>query len=159
CNSREAAVPHGADGSRTKVKLALNWFPEAEHGGFYAAQLNGHFAAEGLEVEILPGGPDAPGIPQVARGAVEFGVANAEQVPVGRSQGANVVATYVAIDQSPRCILVHEESGITKLAELQDVTLAMTSGRAFAEYLKSQVPLTSVRIVPYDGSVAPFLRD
>lgn len=159
CTSRESPAPNGTADSLRKVKLALNWFPEAEHGGFYAAQLNGHFAAEGLAVEIIPGGPDSPVVPQVARGAIEFGVANADQVPLGRAQGANVVATFAAIDQSPRCILVHEESGIKSLQELKDVTLAVTSGRAFAEYLKAKVPLKNVREVPYDGSVAPFLRD
>lgn len=145
--------------ARTDVKLALNWFPEAEHGGFYAAQLNGYFAEEGLNVEILPGGPGSPVIQQVARGSVEFGVATADQVPLGRAQGANVVATFAAIDQSPRCFLVHEESGIKSLEELKGVTLAMNSGRAFSEYLVKHVPLTDVRVVPYDGSVAAFLRD
>lgn len=145
--------------ARTDVKLALNWFPEAEHGGFYAAQLNGYFAEEGLNVEIIPGGPGSPVIQQVARGTVEFGVATADQIPLGRAQGANVVATLAAIDQSPRCFLVHEESGIESLEELKDVTLAMNSGRAFSEYLKKHVPLENVRIVPYDGSIAAFLRD
>lgn len=145
--------------ARTDVKLALNWFPEAEHGGFYAAQLNGYFAEEGLNVQIIPGGPGSPVIQQVARGTIEFGVATADQIPLGRAQGANVVATMAAIDQSPRCFLVHEESGINSLEELQDVTLAMNSGRAFSEYLKKHVPLKNVRVVPYDGSIAAFLRD
>ena len=34
--------------SLTKVTLQLNWFPEAEHGGYYAALVHGFFAAEGL---------------------------------------------------------------------------------------------------------------
>jgi len=150
----------GAGGNpSTDVKLALNWFPEAEHGGFYAAKLNGYFAEEGLNVEIIPGGPGSPVIQQVARGSVEFGVATADQIPLGRAQGANVVATFAAIDQSPRCFLVHEESGIESLEELKNVTLAMNSGRAYSEYLKKHVPLENVRIVPYDGSIAAFLRD
>ena len=40
------------------VRLALNWFPEAEHGGFYAAQVHGFFEQQGVQVEILAGGPD-----------------------------------------------------------------------------------------------------
>lgn len=142
-----------------KVKLALNWFPEAEHGGFYAAQLNGYFAEEGLDVQIIPGGPGAPVIPQVARGAVEFGIASADQIPLGRAEGAKAVALMAAIDKSPRCFLVHEASGIKALEGLQNCTLAMSSGRAFAEYLKKHVPLKNVRIVPYDGSITAFLRD
>ena len=59
-----------------RVRLALNWFPEAEHGGFYAAQVHGFYAEKNIEVEILGGGPDAPVIQRVATGGVEFGVTN-----------------------------------------------------------------------------------
>ena len=41
--------------SLTPVTLQLNWFPEAEHGGYYAALVHGFFADEGLDVEIIPG--------------------------------------------------------------------------------------------------------
>jgi len=160
CRSEtQQATPQNGNAAPRKIKLALNWFPEAEHGGFYAAKLNGHFADEGLDVEIIAGGPGAPVIPQVARGAFEFGVANADQVPLGRAQGADVVATMTAMQDSPRCILVHTDSGIESLDQLQGVTLAMSSGRAFSEYLKSKVELKDVRVVPYDGSVAPFLAN
>ena len=63
-----------------RVRLALNWFPEAEHGGFYAALVHGYYQKQGLQVEILGGGPDAPVIQRVATGAVEFGVTNADDV-------------------------------------------------------------------------------
>ena len=49
-----------------KVQLALNWFPEAEHGGLYAAAVHGYYEENGVEVEILGGGPDCAGRP--ARG-------------------------------------------------------------------------------------------
>ena len=42
----------------TQVRLALNWFPEAEHGGFYAALVHGYYQKRGLQVEILGGGAD-----------------------------------------------------------------------------------------------------
>ena len=44
----------GAD----KIKLALNWVPEPEFGGIYAAQQQHFFANNGLDVEIQPGGAD-----------------------------------------------------------------------------------------------------
>ncbi len=54
------------------VQLTLDWFPEPEHGGLYAAQLAGDYAAAGLDVEIVGGRPDAPVIPQVAAGRSTF---------------------------------------------------------------------------------------
>lgn len=159
CSQSDPSTAGTSSSALRKVRLALNWFPEAEHGGFYEAKLKGYFAEEGLDVEILPGGPGAPVIPQVARGAVEFGIASADQIPLGRAEGANVVGIMAPLDKSPRCFLVHAESSMKSLEELKNCTLAMSSGRAFAVYLQKHVPLTDVRIVPYDGSITAFLRD
>ena len=79
------------EGERSVI-LQLNWFPEAEHGGFYAAQLHGYFREEGLDVEIVPGGPNAPVVAQVDSRRADFGVANADRILLGRAAGAEVVA-------------------------------------------------------------------
>src|SRR3990172_12386968 len=73
------------------VTLQLNWFPEAEHGGFFAALVHGYYQEEGLNVEILPGGPETPVVQQVARRAAPFGVVNADNVLFGRAQQPPVV--------------------------------------------------------------------
>ena len=43
------------------MTLQLNWFPEAEHGGYYAALVRGYYRDAGLDVKILPGGPNIAG--------------------------------------------------------------------------------------------------
>src|SRR5262249_37177482 len=55
-----------------KVSLQLNWLPEPEFGGIYAAQQAGIFAKHGLDVTILKGGPDVPAVPMAVSGKVEF---------------------------------------------------------------------------------------
>ncbi|MCC9606315.1 ABC transporter substrate-binding protein [Blastopirellula sp. JC732] len=161
CGSPKNADPAAGDDGPAlrKVRLALNWFPEAEHGGFYAAQQQGFFAEEGLDVEIIPGGPGVPVIQQVASGNVEFAVANADQVILGRAQMANVVALMSPMEKSPRCILVHEQSPIKTFNELENCTLAMNVGRSFAVFLQKKLPLKNVRIVPYNGNLAQFISD
>ena len=72
--------------STERVQLALNWFPEAEHGGYYAALVHGYYADEGFDVEIIPGGPGAPVIQEVVVGRVGFGVVNADQILLGRAE-------------------------------------------------------------------------
>jgi NitT/TauT family transport system substrate-binding protein len=141
------------------TKLALNWFPEAEHGGFYAAEADGIYKAAGLDVKLLPGGPGVPVLQQVATGRVDFGVSNADEVLIARSQGVPVVAVLAPIQTSPRVIMVHEESGIKSLADLKDLTLAIEPQAPFTNFMKKKLPLTNVRFVPYTGSVAPFLAD
>lgn len=169
CSSEPSAGPksstetadHSATTSKNAddVELALNWLPEAEHGGFFAADVHGLFAERRLKVKIIPGGPGVPVIQNVASGKVTFGVTNADQVLLQRAQEADVVAIFAPIQQSPRCIMVHKKAGITKLDDLKDMTLAINANQTFLGYLKKKLPLTNVRVVPYSGSVGPFLQD
>ena len=142
-----------------RVRLALNWFPEAEHGGFYAALVHGYFRERGLEVEILGGGPDAPVIQRVATASVEFGIANADDVLNARAQQAPLVALMAPYQINPRCIMVHAGSGIEQIADIADITLALSQRPAFSHYLRKKFPLTGVTIVPYPGNVTQFLMN
>ena len=142
-----------------RIQLALNWFPEAEHGGFYAAQIHGYYADKNLEVEILGGGPDAPVIQRVATGSVEFGVTNADDVLYARAQQAPVVAIMAPYQVNPRCIMVHADSGIEQIGQIENITLAMSQRPAFSHYLRWKYPLKGVNIVPYPGNVSQFLAN
>lgn len=161
CGTKQPAeknAPNAAAAPR-KVTLALNWSAEAEHGGFYAAQAAGYFADEGLDVTIVPGGPQVPVLQNVASGQSTFGVAVADQILQGRAQGAKVVALLAPLQDSPRCILVHEESGIKSLEELKEITLAVRPGITFFKVMQKRLPLTDVKVVNYSGNVAQFLLD
>ena len=95
---------------------------------------------------------------QVATGRVTFAVANADQVLLGRQQGAPVVAVMAAMQQSPRCIMVHRESGVETLRELNDLTLSIGAGKPFAKYLLKELGAADLKIVPYQGNVTAFLQ-
>lgn len=142
-----------------RVRIALNWFPEVEHGGFFAALVHGYYKEEGLDVELVPGRPDAPVLPQVAAGRVEFGVADASEILLARAQGVPVVALAAGLQKNPRCVMVHEASGVAGLADLKDMTLAMSVREPFAAFLRARFAWPGVQVVPYAGSVAPFLLD
>ena len=141
------------------VTLQLNWFPEAEHGGYYAALEHGFFAEEGLDVTILPGGPNASVIQQVALGRADFAVTNADRVIFARDANMDVTALMAPIQNTPRCIMVHKETGITKLEDLRDLTLAIGTGPAFFKYMQLKLPLENIKTVSYTGSIGAFLVD
>lgn len=142
-----------------KVSLLLNWFPEHQHGGFYTALINGYFAAEGLDVTIHPGGPQVPVIQRVASGQMDFGITNADQVIFGRAAGAQVVSLFAPLRDSPRCLMVHEESGIERFRDIRNMTVAMNSNDAFAAHLLHHYPFEGVTVVRYPGNLAAFLND
>ncbi len=147
-------------GKKDKVSLLLNWYPEAEHGGFYAAQVHGIYEKYGLDVEIRPGGKTTVVAQELVLGRVQFGVANADDVLMARSQDVPMVALMAPIQNGPRCIMVRRDSGITSFAELKNMKLQIDASRPYVPFLKSKGFLTQgVDIVPYFGSVAQLVSE
>ncbi len=144
-------------GELQAVQLRLNWFPEAEHGGYYAALVHGYFEEAGLNVTIMKGGPGVPVREEVATGRVEFGISNADQILVARSQEADIVGVFAPLQTSPRCIMVHEKSGIDSFDDLKNLTLAINQNSSFGAFLKHKVALEGCKFEPYPGNVARFL--
>jgi NitT/TauT family transport system substrate-binding protein len=141
----------------TDVTLQLNWFPEAQHGGYYAAYVHGYFEEAGLNVTIVKGGPGVPVITNVGTEQMTFGISNADQILVGRSQEADVVAVFAPLQTSPRCIMVHKKSGVTRFEELKNMTLAINQNITFGSFLKHTQKLEGCKIEPYPGSISKFL--
>ncbi len=140
--------------------LALDWVPEPEFGGFYAARESGAFKAEGLDVEIQGGGAGVPVVQMVASGNAEFGIAGADEVLAARARGADVVPVFAVYQTSPQGIMVHASRGATTLAEaLSGGTLAIEPGLSYAVFLKKKIGFDKVKVAPYDGGVARFVAD
>ncbi len=146
------------DAAMTDVELFLNWRPEAEHGGFYAAEVHGYFQAEGLNVKITAGGPGILVIPQVLSRKESFGVTNADRLFLGRAQDADIVALMSPMQQSPRCLIVSKSSGISKFRELKNRTIAVSATSTFAQFLSKNGFFNDVRIVPYNGNPGRFME-
>lgn len=163
CSSSEPnAGPSAAEGSAsgpTKIRVQLNWYPESEHGGVYQAKADETYSEADLQVEISPGGSQTPVAPQLELGRSDFGFANADDVVLARRQGMDIVAVLAAMQNSPRCILVQENSGVTSLDNLSGMTLQLQPGRLFVEFMRDKGILNEVQEVPYQGSVAPLIAD
>jgi NitT/TauT family transport system substrate-binding protein len=143
-----------------RVVLALDWIPEPEFGGFYAAREDGTFAQHGLDVEIRGGGAGVPVVQMVASGQVQFGIAGADEVITARARGADVAAVFATFQTSPQGVMVHAGRGYKSLGEaLKSGTLAIEPGLPYAAFLKKKYGGFGARIVPYDGGVARFLVD
>ena len=155
CSKKEPAASHGA-----AVVLALDWVPEPEFGGFYAARELGVFARQGLEVEIRGGGAGAPIVQQVASGQVQFGIAGADDVVTARARGADIIPIYATFQTFPQGIMAHAARGYKTLADaLKSGTLAIEPGAPYAEFLKKKYGAFGAKVVPYDGGVARFMTD
>ncbi|MEQ1824581.1 MAG: ABC transporter substrate-binding protein, partial [Pirellula sp.] len=140
--------------SRTKVALLLNWYPEAEHGGFYAAQVHGIYEKYGLDVEIRPGGKTTLVPQELTLGRIQFGIANADDVLIARNQDVALVALMAPIQNGPRCIMVRKDSGIKTFGDIKNMKLQIDKSRPYVPFLKSKGFLSEgVEIVPFFGTV------
>jgi len=151
------AGPEEAKPARTPIVVQLNWYPEAEHGGLYAAAAAGLYEAAGMDVEIRPGGRAAPVASELVMERCQFAFANADDVVLYRQQGADVVAVLAAMQDSPRCLLVRRDAGVTDFDGLAGMTLQRQAGRPFLAFLRHRGVLEEVREVPYNGSVAQLV--
>lgn len=144
--------------SSRKIRLALNWKPEPEFGGFYAAP----YQKYGLDVEILPGGAGTPTIQMVGAGSAEFGIVAADELVVARSRGNDVVAVFAVFQNNPLGIMVHASRKLTSIADIFRTpgTVAMQRGLSYARLLEKKYGFDKVKIVPSpSGDVSAFLHD
>jgi len=143
------------------VKLALNWVPEPQFGGFYEADRAGYFKEVGLNVTILKGGAGAPTWQMVATKKVEFAIAAADQVVASRSKNeADIVGLFAVYQNNPHAIMTHAEAGYKEIGDVfKGGTLALEVGLAHGKFLKNKYGFNGVKVVPYAGGITNFLAD
>jgi NitT/TauT family transport system substrate-binding protein len=142
--------------ARTPVSLQLAWVHEYSSASFYAAEKNGHYAAQNLDVRLDAGGFGATGyiepIAQVVNGTVDFGITGAAGIIQARAEGKPVVAIATLFQRSPLAILSLTKSGIHRPQDLVGHRVAVADGGASQLYntlLKSQhIDPASVETVP-----------
>ena len=149
------------DRSDQPLRLQLNWHPEPQFGGFYAAQVDGDYSKNQLKVVIQPGGPNIPSIQMVGAGTVEFAIVSADEIVQARQQGNDVVALFAVYQDNPQAIMTHQARGFTKLADVFDQpgVLALQEGLPYVRYLQKHYDFGKLRVVPAGGSIAEFLHD
>ena len=144
-------------GKSDTMRLALNWKPDPQFGGFYAA----NYQQYGVTVEILPGGAGTPTVQMIGAGSAEFGIVSADELVVARSMGNDVVALFAVFQDTPQGIMAHASRKLVSIEEvLEEGTLALQRGLPYARILEQQFGFEKVKIVPSPGGdISAFLND
>ena len=116
--------------------LQTDWFPQAEHGGFYQALARGFYAEAGLDVEIWPGGPGAGIKLKVARGDADFGMQRADDVLVAAARGLPLVMVMATLQHDPLAVMVHEASPVHAMSDLAGRVVIGNVGMAWMPFLE-----------------------
>ncbi|WP_322821290.1 ABC transporter substrate-binding protein [Chloroflexus sp.] len=147
----------------TKVTMRLQWLPQFQFAGYLVAEARGYYRDAGLDVTILPGGPDAIPLPLVATGADTFGSTGADTILISREQGIEVVALATWFQASPVAFMVHRDSGIRSPQDFVGRRVGMFYGDNVETEYRALLAATgvdpaSVNEIPGDYSLAPFLE-
>lgn len=142
-----------------EISLQLNWVPEPEFGGIYAAQEKGFFAEEGLSVNIIKGSPGVPSGQLTASGKTTFGVVGGDQLVTMRARGAPLVAVYASFQTFPRGIVVHDANPHGDLESLwkSQTKVAVEPGLPFVKWLNHRYGGQGLQLVPSSGGLATFM--
>nr|WP_218775099.1 ABC transporter substrate-binding protein [Salibaculum halophilum] len=114
-----------AQGQTTDVPFALDWKFEGPAAPYFAAIDNGHFADNGLSVEITAGTGSLDAIPKVATGAFPMGFADINSLIrfLDQNPGAPVTAVMMVYDKPPFAVIGRESLGISEPADLEGEVL------------------------------------
>jgi NitT/TauT family transport system substrate-binding protein len=75
----------------TKVSIVLKWVTQAQFAGYFVAQKKGYYANEGLDVTIIPGGPNILPEQLVQKGTATFGLDWLPSLLAQRESGSDLV--------------------------------------------------------------------
>ena len=134
CGEKEDVL--GPKGSK-QLELMLDFFPNADHAGIYAAQSSGRFRQAGLDVKIRkPADPSAP-IKQVAAGRVDLAISYEPEVLRARDRGLRVVAVGAIVRRPLTSIISLPRAGIRGVKDLEGKTVGTAGIDYQTAYLRS----------------------
>jgi NitT/TauT family transport system substrate-binding protein len=145
-----------------KVSFGTNWVAEAEHGGFFQAVADGTYKKYGLDVTIVPGGPNVNNRILMTAGKIDFFMsANALQQFDAVANNVPTVAVAAIFQKDPQVLLAHPESNVKKIEDLKPLTLFVSKeGMAtYFQWLKSEYGFDETKVKPYTFNPQPFLAD
>lgn len=103
----------------TPIKFQLKWVTQAQFAGYYAALEEGYYEDMGLDVELLPGGPDIGPQQVVASGGAEMGTDWIGSLLSSRENGGDVVHIAQIYQRSGMREVTYKESGLATWADLK----------------------------------------
>jgi NitT/TauT family transport system substrate-binding protein len=112
--SSAASTEPSSAAQPASVRLQLQWVPQAQFAGYFAADKQGYFAAENLTVQMVPGGPDV--VPQAVGSqpdGPEFTISWVPKVLQARESASDLVDIAQLFQRSGTLSVSWKSSNIT----------------------------------------------
>ena len=154
----QAQTPQKLD----KVTFGTNWLAEGEQGGFFQALADGTYKKYGLDVTIVPGGPNVNNRILLLSKKLDFDIAaNNLQSLDAVANKVPVVAVAAMFQKDPQVFIAHPESKVKSLDDLKPLTLFVSKEGmpTYFQWLKTEHGFSEDRVKPYTSNAQPFLAN
>jgi NitT/TauT family transport system substrate-binding protein len=145
----------------TPFRYGTNWVAQAEHGGFYQAKADGTYAACGLDVTIVPGGPQVAGRAMMLAGRLDAYMGGNMLEPFNALvENVPIVTVAASFQKEPQVLMTHPGRAKT-FTDLKGMTLLVGDGgfQSYYQWMISEFGFTPEQRKPYTFNSAPFLAD
>ncbi|MAQ84764.1 ABC transporter substrate-binding protein [Psychromarinibacter halotolerans] len=145
----------------TEVSFGTNWLAQAEHGGFYQAVADGTYEACGLDVTIVPGGPQVNNRALMLAGRIDYHMGgDLLQAFNAVKEGVPVVSVAAIFQKHPQVIITHPGAA-DSFEGLKDLTLLIGDNgyQSYYQWMIAEYGFTAEQREPYTFNPAPFLAD
>src|SRR5882757_4719645 len=143
-----------------KVSFGTNWVSQAEQGGFFQAVADGTYRKYGLDVTIVPGGPNENNRMLLIAGKLDFFMsANSLQTFDAVANNVPLVAVAAMFQKDPQVFLTHPEVKVGKIEDLKPLTLLISKEgiTSYFQWLKSEYGFSESKVKPYTFNPQPFI--
>ncbi len=145
-----------------KVSFGTNWLAEAEHGGHYQALADGTYRKYGLDVTIVPGGPNVNNRLLLPVGKLDFYMGtNTLQGFDAVAQNIPTLTVAAMFQKEPQILMAHPDQGIDKFEDLKKLTLFISPDgvAGYFQWLKAEFGFSEAQVRPYTSNPQPFLAN
>ncbi|MGA7199450.1 ABC transporter substrate-binding protein [Roseiarcus sp.] len=146
-----------------KVTFGTNWFADPSAGGFYQALADGTYEKYGLDVKIVPGGPQTNGALMLLYRKFEFFMGG-DQIGnyICAESKLPLIAVAADFQKSPQILMSHPDVGLDQWADLpkaRPVYVGAGAVQTFYAWLRLAYGFSDDNIRPYNFNSAPFIQN
>ncbi|MDF2114230.1 ABC transporter substrate-binding protein [Roseiarcaceae bacterium H3SJ34-1] len=143
----------------TKLRFLMNWFAEAEHGGFYQAKATGLYKKAGFDVELMQGGPQLNAVQLLLGGEADVILGYDLQLLSGIEKALPMRAIAASFQTDLQGLMTRPN--VKSFAELKGrkVYIANSGYTTYWPWLKKKFGFTDEMAAPKGVGLQTFFAD
>ncbi len=141
-----------------KLSFIPLWSPQAQFAGYYVALEKGFYRGQGIEVEILDGGPERPADVWLEKGKADIGTLWLSEAIKKRAQGVRLVNVAQILQRSALMLVAKKSSGIRTVADFDGKTVALWESFQLQPLALFKKYNLRVKVITQAHSINLFLR-